>query len=151
VTKRMLMLSVAGAALLSGPVFAQTPLNITTTTTTALTTATACGASTPCDITIATTGAINLTTATPVVPIILINSDNAVTNSGTLSNKNTTGAIGIEMNTGFTNTTGLDDFGTIDLSGTGTGKVGIELVATAPTAANPTPNETYTGPIVLLG
>lgn len=155
VTKRMLMLSVASAALFASPVLAQTTppsLDITTATTTAVTTATACGATTACDITIESTGSITITAASPVVTI---NSNNAVTNSGTISNKNTTGAIGVDILTGFTanpaNQTGLEDLGTIDLTGTGTGKIGIELTAPAPTTAVPTPPTTYTGPIILLG
>jgi hypothetical protein len=160
VTKRRLMLSVAGAALLSSPGFAQTPtpplLDITTSTSTAVATATACANSTPCDITIESTGSINIGAASPVVTI---NSNNSFTNSGSVTNKNTTGAIGVQIDTGFTNTTpsattagsGIEDFGTIDLTGSGTGKIGIELAPTVATTDNPTPSEIYTGSIVLLG
>jgi hypothetical protein len=152
VTKRMLMLSVASAALLARPVLADPPtsLDITTATTTAVTTATACGATSPCDITIDTGGSITIAAASPIV---IINSNNSVTNTGTLSNKNTTGAIGLQIDTGFTSTaaTGFTDLGTIDLSGTGTGKVGIEIVVPPSTANPPVTTGTYTGSIILLG
>ena len=159
-TKRMLMLSVAGAALLSGSAFAQTttpPLDdITTKVTSAVSTATACANSTPCDVTIDTGGSVTIEAASPAVTV---NSNNSLTIEGTISNTKTTGAVGVQIDTGFTNTTmstttqgsGIEDLGTIDLSGSGTGKTAIELIATTPTTANPTPSQTYTGNITSIG
>ncbi len=96
-----------------------------------------------CDITIESNGSIAIAAASPIVTI---NSNNSLTIEGTISNTKTTGAVGVQIDTGFTDTTGFEDLGTIDLqSGTGTGKVGIELTVPAPTTAVPTPPTTPHG------
>lgn len=119
--KRALLLTAAVVALLSGPAFADT--TISTATTTALATSTAGNISIP-----SSAGSITITQAGPVIKI---DSDNTVTNlSGKLSNKNTTGAIGVEINAGHgASTTTIATYSgtldTIDLSGTGTNKTGF--------------------------
>jgi hypothetical protein len=115
--KRALLLSAATAALLAGPAFAAGPTTISSATTTALKT------STSGDITIDANGSVTITAASPV---ITIDSSNSVTNSGTISNKNTTSAIGVKIDLSSGPLTGsLDNVGTIDLTGTGTNKFGI--------------------------
>ncbi len=125
--KRALLLPAAVFALLSGPALADT--DITTATTTAIATS-AAG-----EVTIEGTGAINVTTAT--TPALKIDSDNNVINKGTISNKNTANAVGVEIVAGHGSATttvatyngalygGTSSGFSIDLTGTGTGKTGL--------------------------
>ena len=121
-TKHILMLSAATAALLAAPAFAAGPTTITTTVTTAQST------STTGDLTISSTGAVQVNTAN--APVVTMNSSNFVENDGTIANQGTTGAIGIFVNA-TTNpvvpTTGVTNTGTIVLSGTGVAKIGIQV------------------------
>ena len=142
--KRALLLTAATVALLSswqaqaatcsGNATSPTLCDITTAITTPLATSTVQAA--PSDITIENTGSIAVTTATS--PALKIDSDNNVINYNIISNKNTTGAIGVEMIAGHDSTTTtvatyngalFEGTGTttdsIDLSGTGTGKTGL--------------------------
>jgi len=86
------------------------------------------------DITIEGTGTVTVTSTTAALKI---DSDNNVVNEGTISNKNTAGAIGVEFNAGHGSATttigtyngaifaGLSNAVSIDLSGSGTGKTGF--------------------------
>ncbi len=130
--KHRLMLSAAVTALIAAPALAAGPTTITKIQTTAITTAT------DGDTTINSGGGIQISAASPAVTV---NSSNLLLNGGLISNTNTTSAVGIEINPGggtIADTSGVTNSGTIDLSGTGSQKVGIELT-----------NGTYTGPIVL--
>lgn len=129
--KRGLLLSAASATLLSVPASAD-DLTINSATTTAVKTSTANNGAG--DITIGTNGTITITQAGPAVTL---DSSNNVNLNGAISNKNTTGAQGILIDTG-TNTTPITLTGnftaisaaatsTIDLSGSGTGKTGIGI------------------------
>src|SRR6185437_14071167 len=96
--KRGLLLSAASATLLSVPAYAA-DLSISSATTTAVKTSTANNGAG--DITINTNGSITITQAGPAVTL---DSSNTVSLFGSISNKNTTGAQGILIDTG-TNTT----------------------------------------------
>jgi hypothetical protein len=143
--KRALLLTAASFALLSSwPAHAATCAGNATTSTlcdinTAITTniATSTVQTAASDITIEGTGAITVTTTTAALKI---DSDNNVINNGAISNKNTSGAIGVEINAGHGSATTtvatyngalFEGTGTttasIDLSGTGTGKTGLLL------------------------
>ena len=124
--KRVLMLSAATAALFLGPALAD-DLDVTTALTDPVSTSNANNG--PGDITIESSGSITITQA---VPVVTIDSSNSVSNAGLLSNKNTTGAIGVEINTGTSSvlTGDLVNNGTIDLSGSGTSKIGINMIGT---------------------
>jgi hypothetical protein len=128
--KRGLLLSAASATLLSAPAYAAN-LEISSATTTAVKTSTANNGAG--DITIDSNGSITITQAGPAVTL---DSSNDVNLNGSISNKNTTGAQGVLIDTG-TNTTPVTLTGdflaistaptTIDLSGSGTGKTGIGI------------------------
>lgn len=158
--KRALLLSAAVLALFSGPAFAVTCDGPATTATlcdikSAVTTtiATSNVQSSPSDITIEGTGAINVTTAT--APALKIDSDNNVINNGTISNKNTSNAIGVEILAGHGSATttvatyngaifsGTTNGVSIDLTGTGTGKTGL-LIAPPTTLGSGTVDATAT-------
>jgi hypothetical protein len=111
-------------ALLSGPALAADPNNsdITTKVTTNLQTATA-NAGAASDITIETNGSVVVQSTTP---IIQINSSNIVTNKGAISNANTQGATGIELDAG--NSGAFDNIGSVDMTGSGQSKIGINIV-----------------------
>ena len=115
------MLSAAAAALLAAVAAARADTNITTSTSTALVTSSAG------DISIATSGGIGLTTA--ATPVVTINSNKSLNNSGFIANTGTTDAVGILIDTSggnlFPPSAGLISTGTIDLAGNGTGKRGI--------------------------
>lgn len=169
-SKRILMLSAATAALLVGQAFADT--DITKSTTTALTTGAlpsgAFGTGDAGNITVGTGGAISISkgpvtsgTITYNTGAITVNSDNFVLNQGNISNSNAATATGILVdvtknpnpisaaNTANTSGYGIDlaNASTLDLSGSGTGKHGIWLSnALDATAAG---TYTYTGPITL--
>lgn len=140
--KCCLLLSAAQAAALCAPAYAD-DLSISSNVTNPVKTSAAANNS-PGDITIQTNGSITITQSAAAVTI---DSSNDVSLFGALSNKNTSGARGILIDTG-TNTTPSTLTGnlivlpggastTIDLSGSGTGKVGIGL----------TGNGTFTGNI----
>lgn len=122
--KHALMLTAATVALLAGPAFAAT--TITTKQTTAQKT------STTGDLTIDTGGSVVITAASPAVEIDSANSVSLSVVGATISNLNTTNAIGVQLDATTVGTNGtalgtpaLDSFGVIDLTGTGTGKIGI--------------------------
>src|SRR6185312_14019704 len=128
--KRGLLLSAASATLLSVPAYAAN-LEINSATTTAVKTSAANNGAG--DITIDSNGSITITQSGPAVTL---DSSNDVNLNGSISNKNTTGAQGVLIDTG-TNTTPVTLTGdflaistaptTIDLSGSGTGKTGIGI------------------------
>ncbi|HWX89555.1 MAG TPA: hypothetical protein VNY75_04570, partial [Rhizomicrobium sp.] len=131
--KHRLMLSAAAAALLTAALAgARADTEISTATSTALTT-TSAG-----NIVIDATGAVNISQA--AVPIITINSANSVTNNGALSN-NADGGFGVVIDTtaGSFQSTGFTSTGTIDLSANGTNKRGIIIQG----------GNTFYGPITL--
>jgi hypothetical protein len=120
------MLSAAAAALLASSLaasMARADTEVSTGTGTALST------SSSGNIIIDATGSVGIKT-TAIAPIT-INSSNSVINNGVLSNANTDSAIGVLIDTtsgslippaaGFTNT------GSLDLSGSGTGKSGLVI------------------------
>ncbi len=120
-TKHRLMLSAATAALLAAPLtisVARADTTITDTRKSAIDTTTLG------DITI-TSGGVEIKATSPAVTI---NSNNFLSNQGSISNQNTTGAIGILVDTSagdIVNSTGIANLGPINLSGTGTGKSGL--------------------------
>ncbi len=117
-TKHRLMLSAAAAALLAAPLMSSAvdaDTTITGTQKSAITTAT------DGNITIST-GSVQIKAASPAVTI---NSNNFLLNQGSISNDNTSGAIGVEVDTSagnIVNSTGIANLGAISLSGNGTGK-----------------------------
>lgn len=177
-SKRRFMLSTAAVALLAGPALADTTIDkstktplttgaletytdtgtVTTTTTTTTTTGSTTssngnpGTGQAGNITIQTAGNIAFSTAGQ--PVITVDSDNFVSNAGTLSNKGQSYATGIRVdmttnpdpinpantaNGANATPLGIDSTGIIDLSGSGNSKHGIWLNGTG----------TYTGPITL--
>lgn len=117
------MLSAAAAALSAAallPVPARADTTITTGTGTALATNQAG------NVTIQGGGAITLKSATPMVTL---NSNNFVINSGNLTNDGIAGATGISIDTGIGNLsppgTGFSTNGNISLQGAGTSKIGV--------------------------
>lgn len=157
--KQVLLLSVAVAALSASPAFAQTdPVDdITTALTAPVTTATAGPGGTPADILLDTGGSITVSTSgTQTTPqaAVTINSNNsfsAVTGT-TIANNNTDMGVGIMVDlTGAdinaTNAAGctgddclhtfegITEAGTMNLTGTGTGKIGLYLEGAATSAS----------------
>ncbi|HEY1631659.1 MAG TPA: autotransporter domain-containing protein [Rhizomicrobium sp.] len=139
-------------ALLSAPSFAaDNDSDITTKVTTNLKTSTA-NAGAASNILIETNGSVVVTSTTPAVTI---DTSNFLTNKGTISNTATTGSVGVQLNaTGITG--GFDNIGTIDLSGAGQNKIGIQI--TDPNAlggifngssAFPSPNTAITRPTAI--
>ncbi|HEY8698171.1 MAG TPA: autotransporter outer membrane beta-barrel domain-containing protein [Rhizomicrobium sp.] len=145
-TKRALMLTAATVALLSGPATAQDFSDITTEVDQQLLTSTAKDGA-PSDILIESSGSVVVTVAGPAIEI---DSPNSVTNKGKITNLDTDFAIGVELDaTAAGNGPGdgivaLDNFGTIDLSGKGTGKTGILIGI-----ANEDTSGIFTGDIML--
>ncbi|HEX3674708.1 MAG TPA: autotransporter outer membrane beta-barrel domain-containing protein [Rhizomicrobium sp.] len=129
-------MTAATMALLSGPAFsADTDYSdITTKVTTNLKTSTAKSGA-PSDILIETDGSVVVNSVTPIIEV---DSSNIVTNKGNISNTGTTGAVGVQLDTG--NSGALDSIGLINLSGSGSNKIGISI-------ANPTgsTNTAFTG------
>jgi hypothetical protein len=122
-TKHRLMLSAATAALLAAPLTISAARAATTITDTRKA---AINTTTLGDITI-TSGGVDIKAATPAVTI---NSNNFLINSGSISNQNTAGAIGILVDTtagDIVNSTGISNLGNIKLSGTGTGKSALVI------------------------
>ncbi|MDE2112384.1 MAG: autotransporter outer membrane beta-barrel domain-containing protein [Alphaproteobacteria bacterium] len=166
-SKRILMLSAATAALLAGQAFADT--DVTKSTSTALTTGTlptgAFGTGNAGNVTVESGGAISISkgpvtsgTTTINTGAITINSDNFVYSLGNITNDKTTGAAGILVNmtnnpdpisaANTANTSGygieLGNASSLNLTGSGTGKHGIWLNNTDTTTTN---TYTFTGPI----
>jgi hypothetical protein len=125
------MLSAAVAALLSGRALADT--DITTKVTTPQNT------STDGDITISSSGAVEITTSPPSVAAVDLNSDAIVTNDGLISYKGVTGATGVEITTGYTGE--FISAGKIDMTGSGNDKTGV-LISGIPGDPN---SGTFTG------
>ncbi|HTO41319.1 MAG TPA: hypothetical protein VL026_10110, partial [Rhizomicrobium sp.] len=132
ILKHGLLLSAASVALAVSPVRADN-LDVSTTLKNPVKTSNAANNSAG-DITIESNGSITLTQSGPAVTL---DSSNDVNMYGAISNKDTTGAQGILIDTG-TNTTPATITGdlillptgtsaAIDLTGSGTGKVGIGL------------------------
>jgi len=160
--KRSLLLSAASVAVLSVPAFAD-DLTISSATTTAVKTSTAANNS-PGDITINSNGSITITQAGPAVTL---NSSNDVSILGNLSNKNTTGAQGILIDTGTAATaatetdpdtiTGTlsvtpvnsDTVTSIDLSGSGTGKTGLLISGNGKFGGNINFGNALIGPVTM--
>lgn len=121
------MLTAATAALLARPALGDDFTDITTEVNQQIKTSTAADG-VPADILIESTGSVVVTVAGPAVEI---DSNNVVTNEGTISNLNTTDAIGVQLDaTAAGNGPGatiaaLDSTGIIDVGGTGTDKTGI--------------------------
>lgn len=116
------MLSAAAAALLTAlAVAARADTEISTATSTALST------STSGNITIDTTGSVGIQQVSTAA--VTINSNNFLTNNGTITNANVNSGIGIEVDTSAGNinpgTEGLSTTGTINVGSNGTGKLGI--------------------------
>ena len=145
--KRALMLTVAAAALAGAPAHAATITGCDSTNTTDYTdittkvTVPVCTAEAnkgaPGNIVIETNGSVvaaGPTGSNTLVPAATIDSNNIITNKGTIQFTGVTNAIGVQLDTG--NTGALDNQGTIDLQGSGTGKIGIFI--TAPTTATST-------------
>src|SRR5689334_11546468 len=88
VTKHILMLSAATAALLAVPALAETTIS-TAETTAKKTSATG-------DLTIGSTGSVTISTANS--PVLEMDSSNFILNQGVLANAGQTGAIGVFVN-----------------------------------------------------
>ncbi|MDE2265995.1 MAG: autotransporter domain-containing protein [Alphaproteobacteria bacterium] len=170
-SKRILMLSAATAALLAGQAFADT--DVTKSTSTALTTGSlptsAPGTGSAGNVTIESGGAVNVNvagtytsgTSTLNAGAITVNSDSFVWNKGAIANSSSSTPTGIlvDMTTnpnplsqGTTvnpNSYGIDfaNAATLNLTGSGTTKRGIWLSNAADTTA--LNSYTYTGPITL--
>jgi hypothetical protein len=137
--KRGLLLSAASATLLSAPAYAAN-LEINSATTTAVKTSTANNGAG--DITIDSNGTITITQSGPAVTL---DSSNSVNLNGAISNKNTTGAQGVLIDTGTNDTpvtltgnfTAISSAPTaIDLSGSGTNKTGIGITGNGTLTGN---------------
>jgi hypothetical protein len=116
------MLTAAATALLSGPVMADT--DVTTTLNSPQNTAT------DGNITIESDGSIVITTSPPKAAAVTINSNDVVNNEGLISYKGVSSVTGVQMTTGYTGE--FESTGTVDLTGSGTGKTGI--LVTGPTS-----------------
>ena len=134
--KRALMLTAATAALMSGPAFASCPSPAPSWTTInsqiSVPVDTACANSgAPGPITITTSGSVIVTTSPYTNPAVTVDSGtmavpNTVFNSGTISYIGVQNAVGVELQANTTaNVGGLDNIGTINLTGNGTDKTGI--------------------------
>jgi hypothetical protein len=129
--KHRLMLSAAATALLAGPALAANPTVITTILTAPLKTSTA-NSGAPDNVQINSGGGITIN-ATGAA--LTIDSNNWVNNGGVISNKDHDGARGVTIDAtgaGGTLTAPIGNpfllnTGTIDLTGTGTGKIGVLL------------------------
>src|SRR5689334_9581677 len=112
------MLSAAAAAAMITPTFAAAPIDSVATTpqkTSAL----------PNPLTITSSGGIKLTSGT--APLLTIDSNSVINNGGTFTFTGTTSAVGVLID-GTKNTIGsFTNNGTIDLTGTGTGKTALDL------------------------
>ena len=133
----------ASAALIAGGGTAYAdPLTISTATTSPVTTAAAANNS-PGDVTIAAGGSVAVTSGTAVT----INSANVLTNSGSIANTGTTGAVGVLIDAPgpLTFTNG----GPLTLAGTGgSGNIGLSL---AGAGSSGTITSTTAGSIAVAG
>jgi len=129
--KRALMLS--AAALLSGSALADT--DIATKVDSPVNT------STDGNITIESDGSIVITTSPPVAAAVTINSADIVNDEGEIAYDHVTNATAIELQTG--NTGEFESTGSVEMTGTGTGKTGI-LISGPSTDIN---SGTFTGVI----
>jgi len=127
--KHRLMLSAAAAALLTAALTvssavdsARADTDITNATSAALATATGG------NITIETTGSVSINQTS--VAAVTLNSNHSVTNSGTISNSNVDGGIGVMIDTtagSLLSPSGFTSAGGIDVGQNGTGKRGIVI------------------------
>lgn len=123
-TKHSLMLSAATAALLAAPAFAAGPTTISTTVFTAQST------SVTGDLTITSTGAVQVNAAT--TPVVTMDSSNTVTIQGALANQGKDGAVGVFINA-TTHPVPLPasisfiNSGTFLLTGGGVDKIGVQV------------------------
>jgi hypothetical protein len=120
-TKHRLMLSAATAALFAAPFLVSAALADTTITDNRKSAINTTDAG---NITI-TTGGVEIKAANPAV---IINSNNFFVNQGSVSNENTSSAVGIAIDTSagnIVNSAGVVNLGNISLSGDGTGKSAI--------------------------
>lgn len=141
--KHLSMLFAVAFAVLAAPAYASCPvttpastcLDVTTTLKSPIATATADGTGKPDNIFIAQAGGVAVSTGSAAVTV---NSNNYLTNDGTISNNNSSNAAGIVIDAGggTIDTTALESIGgpfgvnqngSLNLTGSGTGKVGIEL------------------------
>lgn len=116
--KRALMLSAAAAAAMITPTFAAAPVDSVATTaqkTSAL----------PNPLTITSSGGIKLTSGT--APLLTIDSNSVINNGGTFTFTGTTSAVGVLIDGTKTTIGSFTNNGTIDLTGTGTGKTALDL------------------------
>jgi hypothetical protein len=126
------MLSAAVAALLTGRAAADT--DITGQVTDPQNTATGG------NITIESGGSVVISINPPTAAAVTIHSDNAVVNNqGLISYKDVSSATGVELVTGYSGI--FESTGKVDLTGTGTGKIGI-LISGIPSDPN---SGTFTG------
>ena len=129
------MLSAAAAATLAAAVAvsaARADTEISTATTTALATATAgnivIDATGTTTATGTTASSATVSIQTSGVAAVTLNSNNYVLNNGGISNANIDSGIGVSLDTSGGNilsTNGFTSTGTVDLSGNGTGKLGL--------------------------
>ena len=134
--KHRLMLSAAAAALLTAALAvaaARADTEVSSATSTALTT------SSGGNIVIDATGAVNINTSGTAA--VTLNSNNVVTNSGTISNANVDNGIGVLIDTSGGNilSNGFSSTGSIDVGRNGTSKRGIVIQG----------GNTFYGPITL--
>ncbi|HWY64372.1 MAG TPA: hypothetical protein VNX61_04100, partial [Rhizomicrobium sp.] len=135
--KHRLMLSAAAAALLTAALAvaaARADTEVSSASSTPLLT------STSGNIVIDATGSVSIATAGTAA--VTLNSNNVVTNSGTISNANTDNGIGLVIDTTAGNIvagTGISSTGSIDVGGSGTSKRGIVIQG----------GNTFYGPITL--
>jgi Autotransporter beta-domain len=135
--KHRLMLSAAAAALLAAALAAgaRADTEVSTATSTPLLT------STSGNITIDATGSVAIGTSSTAA--VTINSNSSLTNNGTISNAGVNNGIGVTIDTSGGNinpgTAGFGSTGTLDLSGNGTGKLGIVIQG----------GNTFYGPVTL--
>jgi Autotransporter beta-domain len=156
VNKRALMLTVAALALMGTPAYAATVTGCDSTSTTDYTDITTkvtvplctslANKGAPGDILIDTTGSVVVSGPTgnnALVPAITVDSSNIVSNKGTIDFEGVSSAIGVQLDSGNAAgaiSGGFQNYGTIDMSGSGTSKVGILI--TTPTTTTST---TFTG------
>ncbi|HEY0106861.1 MAG TPA: autotransporter outer membrane beta-barrel domain-containing protein [Rhizomicrobium sp.] len=133
--------------MLSTPAFAVD--EIKTIQTTVVKTSTAGGTTTAADVLIDAGGGINLKTTDP---LITIDSNNTVTNNGTLTGSGESNAVAVLFDTTSKNLTGAyTQTGTIDLSGSGTGKIGFHMTGTNSFTGNIAIGAATVGSVAIVG
>ena len=152
--KVRLLLGAAAPLVFALPAAAQ--VSITTATTTPVQTATA-NSGAPSDVTVTSTGSVALTSAAAGTSAVTVNSNNSLTNAGTISTANSDNTNGVRITAGTANYTSTgsislledylqkDDDSDGDLDGVlaqGTGRIGLLVdpagSLTGVTAANDT-------------